>query len=153
MSGKMIDKNQIPGLIKQLNSLKSREVQLGIVAPSGDKMYMVAKVHEYGINIPVTDKMRGWFLAQGMPLQKETKVINIPERGFFRTGFDSNEGEILRTATNAINKVLQGDMTAYEARREVGEFASEKIRNNVSNVGLVKTGELRDSIGFRVVKA
>lgn len=42
----------------------------------------IGRVHEFGIYIPVTDKMRGWFLAQGHPLRKSTVMIRIPARPF-----------------------------------------------------------------------
>jgi len=120
--------------------------------PSGDIMYTIGWVHEFGIDIEVTDKMRDWFLAQGMPLQKETTKITIPERSYLRTGFDKNKSAIERRAIELVDGVLQGELTAYEAREALGEFASEKIRSNVEDVKLVKTGALRDAIGFRVVK-
>lgn len=145
------DVNRIPDLIKQLKSLESYKVQLGIVAPSGDKMYMVARVHEYGVDIPVTDKMRGWFLAQGMPLKKGQVKITIPERSYFRSGWDSNKASISNKVEKAIGDLMDGNKTAYDLRGEIGDYASKKIRDNVQSVGLVDTGDLRDSIGFKVV--
>src|SRR5690625_1789886 len=100
------DDNNIPDLIKQLESLQSNKIQIGITAPSGDEIYMVAWVHEFGINIPVTDRMRVWFLGQGMPLTKGTTHIRIPERSYFRSGYDANESNIVRRAEGAIKSVL-----------------------------------------------
>lgn len=150
MSVRIRDKNRIPELIGQLKSLSMMKVIVGVTAPSGDIIYTVAHVHEYGISIRVTDKMRGWFLGQGIPLRASTTHIKIPERSFIRSGFDANKGAIEGEVEKAVDQVLQGDVTAYEAREIVGEFASKKIRDNVTGVGLVKTGKLRDSIGFKV---
>lgn len=145
------DTNRIPELVQQLKSLNKRKVQLGIVAPSGDKMYMVAWVHEFGIDIQVTPKMRGWFLGQGMPISKNQTKITIPERSYFRSGYDANSSSIGLEADKIVDQLLQGEISAYDARESLGEFAADKVRGNVSNVGLVKTGALRDAIGYRVV--
>lgn len=146
------DTNRIPELVKELKSFDNLKMRVGIVAPGGDKIYMVARVHEYGIDIAVTDKMRDWFLAQGMPLRKDTTHIRIPERSFLRTGWDKNETSFQRKAVELFDQVLQGETTAYDAREELGEFIVDKLRANIEEVQLVKTGELRDAIGFRVVK-
>lgn len=152
MSVRITDDNRIPELVQQLKSLSNRKVQLGIDAPSGDILYTVAWVHEFGINIKVTDNMRGFFLGQGMPLKKSTTHIQIPERSYFRSGFDSNENAISLKAEELVGQLLDGNISAYQARNDLGEFASEKISDNVTSVGLVKTGDLRDAIGFRVVR-
>src|SRR5690625_1811632 len=120
MSVKITDENRIPELIGQLKSLSMMKIELGIVAPSGDILYTIAHVHEYGVNIKVTDKMRGWFLSQGMPLRKGTTHIKIPERSYFRTGFDANKGAIETRIEEKLNAVLQGNSTAYELREEIG---------------------------------
>lgn len=152
MSVKITDDNRIPELVQQLKSLSARKVQLGIDAPSGDIIYTVAWVHEFGIDIKVTPKMRGFFLGQGMPLKSSTTSITIPERSYFRTGFDANENAISSKVEELLGRVMDGEMTAYQARDEVGKFASKKISDNVSSVGLVKTGDLKKAIGFKVVR-
>ncbi|MEV9641763.1 hypothetical protein ABZ756_13765 [Mammaliicoccus sciuri] len=146
------DNNRIPDLARQLQQINRNKIQLGIDAPSGDKLFTVAWVHEYGFDIKVTPKMRGWFLGQGMPLKKSTTHIHIPERAYFRSGFDANQGSINKKAEELLDQLLQGNATAYEINEEIGEFASKKISDNVTNVGLVKTGDLRDSVGFKVVR-
>lgn len=145
------DENRMPELIKELQSLDKLKVQIGIVAPSGDKLYMIGWVHEFGFEIHVTEKMRGWFLAQGMPLREEITKIRIPERSYFRTGYDRHKASIEQKAITLIDKVLQGEMAARQARDELGEFVSSKIQANIEDVQLVKTGALRDAIGHRVV--
>jgi len=148
----MKDQNRIPQLVRQLNSFNNLKIRIGIMAPGGDKIYMIARVHEYGIDIPVTDKMRGWFLSQGMPLRKDTDRIRIPERSYLRTGYDKNESAFERKAQELINQVLQGTMSAYDAREKLGNYIVEKIQDNVVEVDLIDTEKLKDSIGFRVVK-
>src|SRR5690606_37422759 len=141
-----------PELVRQLKSFDNLKLRIGIFALGGSKIFMVARVHEYGIDIPVTDKMRAWFLAQGMPLRKDTDRIRIPERSYLRTGWDKNEPAFQRKAAQLMDMVLQGEVKAYDAREELGEYTVQKIRENVEDVGRVKTGELQEAIGFRVVK-
>ena len=43
----------------------------------------VAIIHEWGMTIKVTDKMRGYLASQGFHLKKSTKVITIPARPMF----------------------------------------------------------------------
>lgn len=152
MSGRIVDNNRIPDLVGQLKQLNRNKIKLGIDAPSGDKLYTVAWVHEFGFDIKVTPKMRGWFLGQGMPLKKTTTHIHIPERSYFRSGYDANASSISAKAEEMFDKLLQGEATAYEMNDQVGEFAAERISDNVRDVGLVKTGALKDAIGFKVVR-
>ncbi|MEK4026299.1 hypothetical protein [Sporosarcina sp. FSL W7-1283] len=146
------DNNRIPDLARQLQQINRNKIQLVIDAPSGDKLFTVAWVHEYGFDIKVTPKMRGWFLGQGMPLKKSTTHIHIPERSYFRSGFDANQGSINKKAEELLDLLIQGNATAYEINEEIGKFASKKISENVTSVDLVKTGDLRDAIGFKVVR-
>jgi|LSQX01.1.fsa_nt_gb hypothetical protein len=147
---KITDDNKIPELVKELQSLRQYKVQIGIKAPSGDIVYALAWVHEYGIDIHVTEKMRGYFLAHGVPLKKETTKITIPERSYFRTGFDKNKAAIEEKMQELIYKVLALEITAEEARDILGEFVTEKIRNNIVDMKLIKEGKLRDAIGYYV---
>lgn len=149
---KVTDDNRIPDLVKQLTSLNRNKIRLGINAPSGDKLYMIAWVHEYGIDIKITPKMRGWFLGQGMPLKANQTHITIPERAYFRTGFDANKSSIDIESEKLLAQLFEGDITARKLNNELGEFAADKISGNVTDVGLVKTGALRDAIGYRVVR-
>lgn len=149
---RITDNNRIPELARDLQQMSRNKIKIGIDAPSGDKLYTVAWVHEFGFDIKVTPKMRGWFLGQGMPLKKTTTHIRIPERSYFRSGFDANQGSINTKAEQLLDQLMQGNIKAYQLNKEVGEFAADKISGNVTNVGLVKTGALRDAIGYRVVR-
>lgn len=151
MSIKVEDNNKIPELIKEMESIKASKLEVGVQEEKGSELYMVARVHEYGANIKVTPSMRGYFISQGMPLRKNTKVIKIPERSYLRSGYDANEARINSKIDDVIEEVTQGKMSSDEAREQVGELTADVIRNNVTGVGLVKEGDLRDSIDYRVV--
>ena len=47
-----------------------------------------ASIHEYGVIIPVTDKMRAYMAAMGFPLRQTTEFIKIPARPFMGPSFD-----------------------------------------------------------------
>lgn len=146
------DDNRIPDLVKQLSTLNRNKLQLGINAPSGDKIYTIAWVHEFGFDIKVTPGMRNWFLAQGMPLRKDQTHITIPERSYFRSGFDANKNSIDIEAEKLLAQLFNGDISVRKLNDDLGKFAAKKISDNVADVGLVKTGDLKDAIGYRVVR-
>lgn len=79
--------NNIPRITRALRGIGRSEIQVGVF--DGGEIGMIAAVHEYGAKIPVTQKMRGWFAANGYPLRKDTKYIIIPERSFIRGGYDA----------------------------------------------------------------
>ena len=81
------------------------------------ELEMIAGVHEFGVEIRVTPKMRAWFAYQGYPLKPTTTSVKIPERSFLRAGFDANE----RWFTNHVGDMLQD---AFES-----ELPSETILN------------------------
>lgn len=49
-------------------------------APSADR----AAIQENGAHIPVTDKMRAFFVAQGAPLRADTRFIRVPPRPWLK---------------------------------------------------------------------
>ena len=57
----LIDNSGLDEVIKNLEELEKYYVVIGITAKNDSKLIMIANVHEYGCNIPVTDKMRGFF--------------------------------------------------------------------------------------------
>lgn len=52
--------NKIPEVDHRMTGLKGKNVQIG--ALNGSHAYL-AGIHEYGCEIPVTEKMRKWFIA------------------------------------------------------------------------------------------
>jgi hypothetical protein len=55
----------------------------GAKGSKGQDLTIVGIVHENGATVPVTDKMRNFFLARGVPLRQETKYLIIPPRPWF----------------------------------------------------------------------
>lgn len=92
-------------MLEIAESIDGKKVTTG---PSGTRNRNLAKIHEYGVNINVTDKMRGFLASQGLHLKKSTTVIRIPERSFIRNGWDSNSNNILNKIEGLVADVVHG---------------------------------------------
>lgn len=148
---KIEDKNYTPIITRRIEALHKTKVRIGVKAPSGHKLYMIGWVHEFGIDIPVTDKMRGWFLAQEMPLKKSTKKIHIPERSYMRTAFDENKAALERMATKLFGDMVAQKITPRQVQNKLGKFMQDKVQDKINAVDLIDTGTLKDSIKAEVV--
>jgi len=159
------DQNRIPRLMKELDNLGKRKIRVGIM---GGDMAMIGRVHEFGARIPVTDKMRKWFAAQGYPLKATTTHITIPERSFIRAGFDESEKEFLdearkwlieafrkgtpsETVLNALGLQLQGMMQTYLRNVSEPPLSDMTIEMTGRSNPLVHTGHLLQAIVYEVV--
>lgn len=118
-------KNKIPQMIKTAKELNGRKVQVGCI--QGDHAWL-ASIHEYGCNIPVTDKMRAFLHSKGLHLKKSTKYICIPERSFLRTGHDKNIEKILDISDKLIPLVLDGRLTEEQFLEQVGLSLKGRIK-------------------------
>lgn len=133
------------------------------------RIYENAMIQEYGARIPVTDKMRKWFAAQGFPLKKTTTEIVIPPRPFLRKAlkkqkewakfvnemFDANQDGHMTLRMIALNiaEMMQDDIQEAISSNippENSEFT--KMRKRGSSRTLMDTGTLRDSILGVVIK-
>lgn len=99
------DNNRIPHVVSDLSKMEQKKARVGYI--NNSDLAMIAAVHEYGARIQVTDKMRGYLAAQGLPLKKETTHITIPERSFLRTGADQNKNAVIRKANELIVDVVK----------------------------------------------
>jgi|GEM_PF-325257 len=120
---------------RELDKLNTMEVKVGFFASGDSKMLMIASVHEFGISITVTEKMRGWLGVHGLHLKKETTHINIPERSFIRTGIDEwakrTGPTILRKGIDAI---LQGEATAEQLGERLGIGMAGAVKAMIKKV-------------------
>jgi hypothetical protein len=127
------DKNNIPEVIRALRKLHNKTIKVGVFGSDDSELVTIARVHEYGAEIPVTPKMRAWFAANGFPLKKETTVITIPERSFLRSGYDENKDEIIDKVKQLLPSVLEGNVNPQLFMEMIGlEFAGliqKKLRN------------------------
>lgn len=119
-------KNDFPEMQKQIELANGTGVEVGVL--KGESKWL-ASIHEYGCDIPVTDKMRKWLAWQGLHLKKTTTRIHIPERSFLRTGYDQNRDDVLRKASKVMADVSAGKTTARGMYQAVGIELSSKIKD------------------------
>ncbi|MBU2648517.1 hypothetical protein KKI24_27670 [bacterium] len=151
-------------------------VDVGILSKDGSEsvdgginLAKLATVHEYGTQINVTQKMRMYLMATGLPLKKETTQITIPARPFMRQTFDEQEPELSRAADRLEKKVLNGLSTKRDALAELGQRHRQAIQRNMKTKGkfepnhpytldkkkpkttpLIDTGRMRQAIDYEV---
>lgn len=142
------DTNNIPRLLRTLRKLNGTDIQVGVHEGEAE-ISMIAAVHEYGIDIQVTDKMRGWFAYSGYPLKKTTTVITIPERSFIRSGFDENIDKIERKIRDMMPDVMANNINPDMFMDAIGlEFAGliqKKLRDLQSPANGSMTTERKGS--------
>ncbi len=106
------------GVLKALEKFKELKgsvkagVLEGATGDEGKSVLDYAPIQEFGGQIPVTKKMRGFLAAAfGVHLKKTTTVINIPSRPFLRSTYAENKEKW--------NAVARG-MSASNALEAVG---------------------------------
>lgn len=109
-------------LIKALD--KKVSIKVGIIGDKAREKHpdsnltnaQLGAIHEFGADIQVTDKMRGYFWHKyGIHLKK--KVIHIPARSFLRDTILSNEGkeELLeRVGLDVRDKEFNRELVKYK---------------------------------------
>jgi hypothetical protein len=125
------DTNRIPQVTYNTQKMNGRKIKVGLFG--GGDIVMIGAVHEFGVEIPVTDKMRAWFAANGYPLKNETTVIKIPERSWLRSGYDENIDKITQKIKEMAPDVIEGNVNPQLFMDAIGtEFAGliqKKIRD------------------------
>lgn len=119
-------KNDYPSMRKELQLLNGTGVEVGVL--KGEHAWLAA-IHEYGLDIAVTPKMRKFLAANGLYLKKSTTHIHIPERAFLRTGYDQNRDAVLKKASVLLADVAAGKMSAQACYEGVGLELASKIRD------------------------
>ena len=137
-------------LLKQLENVASRMVQVGIFEAEGGEevsegmtVGAVAEIHEFGLG-------------------------TSPERSWLRAWVDESQADIKTTMTKLFEAVVQGKRTKEEALELFGMWAVGKIQERISagigpelkpatvqrkgsTVALINTGQFRASITFKVI--
>lgn len=118
--------DDFPSMIKRLEALNGVAIEVGVL--KGESAWL-ASIHEYGCDIPVTDKMRKYLASQGLYLRKETTHIHIPERSFLRTGYDKYRDDVMKKGQVLIKQVADGKMTARGCMQAIGMELASKIKD------------------------
>lgn len=175
--GSMFDK-----LRAQLKDLNGAQITVGIQSEPGinfagqtvssdDELQKIAWVHEYGMDIEVTPKMRAWLHHNGIHLKAETTKIHIPERSYIRRAYHEGKADFNRAFNNLIKEMFAGRITGDELLDKLGKQAMTETYNSIGDgtkpvseytlnhrkespnpSPLIDTGGLKDHITYRVQK-
>jgi len=146
---KVKEKNHLPEIAKKIKEMSQAEIKAGVFNP-GSLQFAIAAAHEYGTNIWITKKMRGWFLAQGYPLPGGMTHVRIPERSFIRSTFDSEQDEIFHQMSRALGMMIDGTWDSRNTARTIGAYVVSQVRNRIESQFVMRTGDLRDSVSYKV---
>lgn len=150
-------------MIAEIKDLNGKKIKVGV---AGENAWL-AGIHEYGCRIIITEKMRNWLRANGLPVRASTRHITIPERSFLRGGFDNCQDEVANKISMMVPLVLNGEIskkTFYDTagtlfRDRVKDYAVSlnsppnhpfTVERKGSSNPLVDTGEMIDNISYEV---
>ncbi len=167
---KIHDETKVPEFLKMLDELYNTHLEIGVFGEDDSEMVMIASVHEFGVKIKVTDKMRGYLHSIGIHLNPNTKTIKIPERSFIRAGYDQEKDNIIRESEKLLEKVMKLELPVDVFFTTLGEIIVGKIQKYLTDLRtpplhpvtiarkgssnpLIDTGRLRSSITFKIVKS
>lgn len=156
--------NKIPEIEARTNHIRGRKIIAGVL--DGEHAWL-ARIHEYGLNIEVTDKMRRYLASQGLHLRAETKFIRIPERSFLRSGHDEHIEEVMSKVAGILPDVLSGNVSDDQFLDAIGLLLTSRIKDfavelksppnhwfTVERKGsanpLISTGDMINSITWEV---
>lgn len=159
--------NRIPDLVRELNYLATHKVHIGVFADTeregGAPMLVIAAANEFGAKIP---KRQARF--EDLDDENPEGWVIIPERSYLRAWFDENVDVLQATMERLIGQVVEGKISGRAALETIGGYvvthvqaymvdlktppnAPSTIRRKGSSNPLIDTGQLKDSITWRVV--
>jgi hypothetical protein len=166
----------------QLKELDGAKVVVGVQGEHGenfhgqtvsatDDLQKIAWVHEYGIDIDVTPKMRAWCHYNGIHLRADTTKIHIPERSFIRRAHAEGKDDLARLYASLIGKMIQGEVKPDEVLDALGKeamtltfselgvdtkpvspYTMEHRKASPNPTPLTDTGSLGNHITYRIEK-
>ncbi len=170
------DIDNTPKLLKELKYIETHDIIVGILGKSDSELMLIATVNEFGAIIPVTEKMRKFFLAKYIngeishPIGRNTVQIVIPERPYIRGSFDSQKSKqkINNFIDANLNKVFEMQITGKQFLEMLGIFVVGIIQEYMTDLRrpknapmtvemkgssnpLIDTGRLRQAITYRIV--
>ena len=164
------DRSDVDKILRVLEELSSTAVRIGILSSAEGEILMIANVNESGCEIPITNKMRGYFLYHfkvWLPTDKE--AIKIPERSFIRSSYDENKSKF-RTYDDYLGAVLDMKISVQDFYQIVGEACVNTIKEYIRRGDfepdssltleqkkprtkpLIDTGRLINSIDYEVIR-
>lgn len=161
-------------IIKGLEKLGGQYVEAGVFANAGTekdgrtKVADVAIWNEYGVDIQVTPKMRGYLHVLGIHLSPNKTTIRIPARPFMKQAADNNanaweqlieelagrviDGMNPQQALELLGNQVKGDIKEIFTKGDFAPNSPATIARKKSSRPLIDTGRLRNSVDFRIKK-
>ena len=159
--------------IKKEHKFKEIELKVGLFGsgsePKNNPAYL-GLVQQYGANIKVTPKMRGFLRYIGIFLKQSTKKVVIPKRPFVSNAFDKNESKIKSFIKREYGKVLDGKQSFNQFLKRVGVYHEGQMKSSITKFNyrplhpitierkkssrplIGRGGQMRNSIKYKVKK-
>lgn len=172
MGVRINDNNNIPEALRRIDEMNHKKARVGYFGDdySGGKITTkgIARVQEFGVDIAVTDKMRGYLSAvHDIHLKASTTHIHIPERSFLRNGSDHAIDDVIAKAKEFVPQAILGnvdvemlfEMLGLELKGKIQEYAIElqdppnagmTVAIKGSSNPLVNTGNMIQSMEVKV---
>jgi len=162
------NRENLDELLDKIEKLENMEVRVGVFKEDGEDLLMIARVHEYGAQIKVTQKMRDYLHYIGLHLKATTTEINIPERSYIRSTVDDNKKIIKKDIGLMLKKYLTTNRKFKHFTSEVGNYLTNITQKQLMDLHspklhpftvqkkgqdnpLLETGELVNQITYKVV--
>lgn len=159
--------NRVDEVLHALDKLERGYINVGILGEEKSEIIMIATIQEFGLDIKVTDKMRGYLHSQGLHLKKDTKKISIPERSYIRASFDENKKKVIEVVNDLIIGVMELTITPDDFFKAVGNYCVGLIQAYMTTLQkpanhpltvqkkgssnpLIDSGRLRKAVEFEV---
>jgi hypothetical protein len=140
------DDSNVGELLKRINKIDRAKLEIGVLGESGSEILLRANVNEFG-----------------------APSRNIPERPFIRGAIDKYGKDIQQFSEDLIMRYLESEVSFDVCVKTIGEYVVGKIQkymvdlqdppnkpatieNKGSSNPLIDTGQLLQSITYRVVE-
>lgn len=162
------ERENLDELLDKIDKLENLELRIGVFKEDNEQLLMIARVHEYGVQIKVTEKMRNYLHTQGLHLKSTTEYINIPERSYIRSTADKDKKKIIDIGHDYLKDYLVGNSSFERFTTKLGNDLADLVRMNMFNMKspknhpftiekkgrddpLIDKGNLVDAITYKVV--
>lgn len=163
------DQTRVPEFLQMLDDLFKTHLEIGVFGEDDSEIVMIASVHEFGVDIRVTDKMRNYLHSIGIHLKGDTTHVKIPERSFLRGSYDQEKENIVIESERLLRRVIALELPVNTFYQTLGELIVGKVQRyltdlrnppntpaTITNKGssnpLINTGRLRQSITYKIVR-
>lgn len=160
------ERNRIPGVLRQIARINEREAHVGVFEDIPN-LARIAALNEFGVDETVTpelyQRLRALAKEHGAPTEGIPKVgerYRVPERSFLRATADESVELMREMAAEAVSRMMDGELDAYDALMETGKAMQRAVIDRVARgegfdpldpFTVAITGERRPLIGKRGV--